>query len=304
MVGQIPTKALTEHERLRISIILDALVASAFGLELKELHHVLRQCDLPRAEIANAQVSSKGFWRVDKHKDPELRHTVLTLIAFHDLESKIHAVGGERKQGIAAFLEQNHGEGWMLPATLRLADYGLGHDDRAQHPQPVASRLGPRFYDWQLVQSAEESWRECHLHSRNLLGAQGYASLIVDLMEHRSVGDDSLDVLTDGHTRNLLGEEGYVTALVEIRARDVLDERAYWTMLEDFQVSGDLDEGTYCRVLDSLRARSLIDELDYRRRRRADAHSPNPVRLEEVAETRASYRTTGGPQGEQTDLFE
>ena len=66
----------------------------------------------------------------------------------------------------------------MLPETLRLADYGLGHDDRAQQFQPVASRLGPRFYDWQLVQTAEESYRECHLHARNLLGADGYARLL------------------------------------------------------------------------------------------------------------------------------
>ena len=61
----------------------------------------------------------------------------------------------------------------MLPETLRLADYGLGHDERAKEPQPVASRLGPRFYDWQLAQSPEESWRECHLHARNLLGEEG-----------------------------------------------------------------------------------------------------------------------------------
>ena len=56
----------------------------------------------------------------------------------------------------------------MLPETLRLADYGLGHDDRAKEPQPVASRLGPRFYDWQLEQSLEESWEECERHAEIL----------------------------------------------------------------------------------------------------------------------------------------
>lgn len=45
--------------------------------------------------------------------------------------------------------------------TLRLADYGLGHDDRALGHQPVASALGPRFLDWQLAQTPEESWAEC-----------------------------------------------------------------------------------------------------------------------------------------------
>ena len=34
----------------------------------------------------------------------------------------------------------------MLPETLRLADYGLGHDERAKDPQPIAGRFGPRFY--------------------------------------------------------------------------------------------------------------------------------------------------------------
>jgi len=69
----------------------------------------------------------------------------------------------------------------MLPETLCLADYGLGHDERAKHPQPVASRLGPRFYDWQLAQTAEESWRECHLHARNLLDEAGYRQLLADI---------------------------------------------------------------------------------------------------------------------------
>ena len=50
-------------------------------------------------------------------------------------------------------------DGWMLPETLRLADYDLGHDERAKQSQPVASCLGPRFYDWQLAQSTDESWR-------------------------------------------------------------------------------------------------------------------------------------------------
>ena len=76
---------------------------------------------------------------------------------------------------------QNDGEGWMLPETLRLADYGLGHDDRAKEHQPVRECFGPRFYDWQLAQSPEESWRECHLHARNLLGKDGYQSLLDEL---------------------------------------------------------------------------------------------------------------------------
>jgi hypothetical protein len=128
----------------------------------------------------------KGFWRIDKDKDPELRHTVLTLVAFHDLEQKIREHGGDREAGIEAFLTQNNGEGWLLPETVRLADYGLGHDERALEHQQVASRLGPRFYDWQLAQSAEESWRECHLHARNLLGEAGYQNLLAEIEAERT----------------------------------------------------------------------------------------------------------------------
>ena len=184
-IAQAPRLALTPHERLRLRVILEALIAAAFGLDRTELLHALNKCDLPRNALTDTTVSGllnpKGFWRVDKDKDPELRHTVLTLVAYHDLEARIRDAGGDRKQGIEAFLNQNHGEGWMLPETLRLADYGLGHDDRARHSQPVASRLGPRFFDWQLAQTPEEAWRECHLHARNLLGEHGYRRLLEDL---------------------------------------------------------------------------------------------------------------------------
>ncbi|HRI54519.1 MAG TPA: hypothetical protein PLW65_30480, partial [Pseudomonadota bacterium] len=107
--------------------------------------------------------------------------TVLSLVAFHDLQAKIAECGGDGAQGIEAFCNQNDGEGWMLPETLRLADYGLGHDDRAKVHQPVRECFGPRFYDWQLAQSAEESWKECHLHARNLLGEEGYQKLLDEI---------------------------------------------------------------------------------------------------------------------------
>jgi hypothetical protein len=170
------TFACTDSERIRLRVSLDVLVGGSFGLDLRDMEQVLFDCDHPRSS-GGAGKDPKGFWRVDQDKDPELRHTVLTLLAFRDLEQKIHAHGGDRRAGIDAFLSQNGGEGWMLPETLRLSDYGLGHDERAQHPQPVASRLGRRFYDWQLAQTAEESWRECRLHARNLLGEDGFREL-------------------------------------------------------------------------------------------------------------------------------
>jgi hypothetical protein len=169
--------ALTESERTRIQIILNVAYVHLNQLLLSELCHILEFTDFP---TCNDEIfhSPKGFWRIDKDKDPELRQTVLTIVAFHDLQKHIESCGGDREKGLESFLNQNDGEGWMIPESIRLADYGLGHDDRAQEHQPVASRLGPRYYDWQLAQTPEESWAECHLHARNLLGQEAYDRLI------------------------------------------------------------------------------------------------------------------------------
>ena len=191
--------ARTESERLRLRAQIDAIVSLYHNLGGDGLKWILRECDHPTQILSSRDFTTnadpKGFWRIDKNKDPELRHTVLTQVAFQDLESIIRAVGGNRENGIKTFLAQNHGEGWMLPESIRLAEYGLGHDDRAQSPQPVASRLGPRFYDWQLFQSADESWRECHLHARNLLGASEYARLISS--SHDVQPEDSLPLVAE-----------------------------------------------------------------------------------------------------------
>jgi hypothetical protein len=137
----------------------DALVAQALALDVKELVWILRDCDRPVAEMRDrvftGKLDPKGFWRVDKEREPELRHTVLAQVAFSDLQA----------QGLDAFLVGPNGDGWQLPQILRLADYGLGHDERASAPQPVAARLGPRFLPWQLEKDAATSWAECEAHA-------------------------------------------------------------------------------------------------------------------------------------------
>lgn len=171
--------ALCISERVRVRATLDAVIAGICGLDLTDFTHVLAGCDFSVEHLRahSRTLDPKGFWRVDQERDPELRHTVLSLVAFHDLQAMTAENGGDSEQGIKAFLAQNDGEGWMLPETLRLSDYGLGHDDRAREHQPVRDRLGPRFFDFQLEQSVEDSWKECRLHARNLLGEVGYAAL-------------------------------------------------------------------------------------------------------------------------------
>ena len=227
-------------------------------------------------------------------------------MAFHDLELRILAAGGDLVKGIEAFLTQNDGEGWLLPETLRLADYGLGHDERAREPQPVASRLGPRFYDWQLVQSADESWRECHLHARNMLGEHGYALRVVDLIAQRMTdGEDYRGLLTDPFTRDLAGNDGYVTVLTEIRARDLLYESAWWSLVGELRGAGHLDDDSFGRLLDRLHARDLLSDADYRRRRgRALPATGADLPAQRVAETGPGGQPELFPTRRQPKLFE
>jgi len=178
-------RPITYHEFIRRRVILDAIIPILFGLEEEDIFWILRDCDYPAetmCEKAFARtLNPKGFWRVDKDKDPELRHTVLTLVAFHDLKDTIAAYSNDRDKGIEAFCNQNSGEGWMLPETLCLADYGIGHDDRAKAPQLVRSRMGERFLPWQLEQSMEESWAECERHARNILGDDGFKRVLTEI---------------------------------------------------------------------------------------------------------------------------
>ena len=306
-----PIHALHPGERLRLRTMVDAVACSAYGLDAHDLRHVLRDCDHPvgnlrAASAQSAALDPRGFWRVDRAKEPELRHTVLTLVAFHDLQAKIDAASGDRDSGMEAFLAQNDGEGWMLPETLRLADYGLGHDERAREPQPVASRLGPRFYDWQLVQSAEESWRECHLHARNLLGEDGYALRVVDLIAQRTTdGDDYRRLLMDPFTRDLAGDDGYVTVLTEIRARDLLYESAWWSLVGELRGAEHLSDDSFGRLLDRLHARDLLSDADYRRRRgRALPATGADLPVQRVAETGPGGQAELFPTRRQRKLFE
>ena len=302
--GESERSALTCSERLRLGAALDALVAVSFGLGIDELSRIMEDCDRP-VPTARAGLDPKGFWRVDKDRDPELRHTILTLAAFHDLEARIEAASGDREHGIEAFLTQNDGEGWMLPETLCLADYGLGHDDRAQRPQVVAGRLGPRFYDWQLAQRPDEAVRECHLHARNLLGADGYARLLGALIEGRAVaGGDGLDLLTDRHTGRLLGDDGHVTALVEVRSRRILDDDAFWTAAAALCNGGQSGADRYGELLDQLHARGLLDDAGYRWRSGRNPPATDGEPQLQVAESGPAYQATTSGDDRQGELFE
>ena len=106
--------------------MLDAVIAAWYRLTFEDLRWILSDCDRPVGEISNASLPSKGFWRVDKDQLPERRLTILSLIAFAELSQRISELNGDWENAIESFCCQDDGEGWQLPETLRLADYGLG----------------------------------------------------------------------------------------------------------------------------------------------------------------------------------
>ena len=169
---KVRMSAITRRTRTEKVATLNAIVACWLDLDSHDLRYALRSCDLARDQIAG-DAHPKGFWRIGRNLDPELRETVLTQVAFDDLQQEIRAAGDTAK-GLDRFLSLNGGYGWTAPESLRLADYDLGHGERAVEEHPVAQRLGPRFLDWQLAQTQEEAERESQLHTRNLLGADGY----------------------------------------------------------------------------------------------------------------------------------
>jgi hypothetical protein len=158
--------------------MVDAILGALYGLSRDDYSWLLRDCDHAPEMISNSafckQLDPKGFWRIDKDQDPELRHTVLSLAAFDDLQRAI-AAAGSRDAGIEAWCSQNDGDGWMLPEALCIADLGmtrtvaLDYDERAKTPQPVRSRMGDRCLDWQLAQRPEESWAECQRHAEAIM---------------------------------------------------------------------------------------------------------------------------------------
>jgi hypothetical protein len=175
----IKVTALSTKERLRLRCILDAVVAALYGQSRDDFAWILKDSDHTVKHISDKkfcrQLDPKGFWRVDKKQPPELRHTVLSLVAFDDLLTFIEEAEGDKEAGIKAFCEQNDGDGWMLPETLCIAELGMtrtvrvgDYDERARVPQPVRSVMGERFLDWQLEKTPEESWAECEYHAQVL----------------------------------------------------------------------------------------------------------------------------------------
>ena len=142
---------ITPRRRSEQIAMLDAITAVWFGLGIDDVRYIFMDCDAPTTIVLSQHWNPKGFWRVDRNLAPELRQTTLTQVAFRDLSEKFKDAGGSVSSGIEKYLAQNRGEGWIAPETVSINEVLASQVDPAGTRVPLACRLGPRFYDWQLV---------------------------------------------------------------------------------------------------------------------------------------------------------
>lgn len=158
--------ALTPHERLRIRCINDAIIFEAFGIAFEQVRHIVLD-----------------FRGVDRREKQVLRQPIVALAAFKDLQDCISRCGS-RDSGLTSFLGQTSDDGWQLPESLRLSDYGLCDTPQTTEPQVVRECFGPKFFDWQLgTVVPSESWEESQIQSGNILGAEGHSHLQAEACE-------------------------------------------------------------------------------------------------------------------------
>jgi len=126
---------ITFHERQRLRAELEAIIAYLYNINIDDLKWILR----------NDESNAKGFWRVDNDKPESIRLTTLTLKAFEELN----------QNGIESFCKKD----WQIPKEVQ---------------DEFKEQLGPRFLEWQLEESIENSWKECEEHTKNILREEKY----------------------------------------------------------------------------------------------------------------------------------
>jgi hypothetical protein len=191
-LGEKPWKehwAIQPADRLERRAASEAIVAHLYGLDEQQFRWVLRNCDYPRNQLANdsfrGQLPAKGFWRTGvgsaEHPlrqawtcDPEFRLTNLAVVAFVELERLKANMGGDLSAAVCAFAPASGHRGWTLPERLRLRDYGLGHDHRADEPQVLRSAL--QVEGSRVEGDAQSSWRECERVAEDIRALWGDAS--------------------------------------------------------------------------------------------------------------------------------
>ena len=152
--------AITTASRLELRAISDAIIAHLYGLNESQFRWILRNCDYTKEKLSErsfrSQLPAKGFWRTGvgsaEHPwrkawscEPEFRLPNLALVAFVELDRLKTQLGGDLSAAVSAFAPISGSDGWSLPDRLRLRDYGLGQDQRAEEMQELKPRLIREF---------------------------------------------------------------------------------------------------------------------------------------------------------------
>jgi hypothetical protein len=159
IIGESFRPAVSQRERLGLRCALDAVVATAYGVSREEMRTILCNCDHPAGwkPPKNMEVEeAKGFWRESADLTPELRPAVLTQVAFDYLQGIIGKTGDTRV-AVEHFMASKQFK-WSVPSELKLADYGLGSDARAETSQPVGERLEDESQDEAPWPSVFDYW--------------------------------------------------------------------------------------------------------------------------------------------------
>ena len=259
-------RALTLAERIRLTAVLDALVAVWVGLGQDDLRRILQNCDRD-APSPRSGLDPKGFWRTDKQLDPELRRTVLALVAFRDLDTVIRFANDDPKDAVRTFSAQHNGMGWMLPEIVHLAEHGLGNGDRAKQARAVASLLGPRFYDWQLAQRPQNAWLAEHLQARNVLGGDGSASRMVEWLLRHAPDPTAMVSILELASRGLLPPDSIARALTASRAQRAHDDPVLWLAVQELADGELITRKAYETLLNRRHHATFAPQADGPKRR-------------------------------------
>ena len=170
---------VTDAARAQARAEFDAALFGLYGMSEVDASHVLEGCG-HRAGTEGTR-PSKGFWRIDKDRDPELRHTVLTLVAFQTSKSRYVPVVATARRASRHSSARTTAKVGCSPRRCVSSIMALVTTTGRSRPSPSLAAWVRASTTGKLAQSTEESWRECHLHARNLLGEGGYRRLLAEI---------------------------------------------------------------------------------------------------------------------------
>lgn len=149
--------AVTEADRLRLRVEIDALCADLYGMDPNDFDWIVR----------NDPTDPKGFWRVDKQLPYEQRLTGLAARAFHALKE-----GKWSAETVGDLTNDQFFELLGIPElTSESAAKKKGHDRPLIHNRDGCHRWQPELFSEDDPRHGY-TWVDCHNDAVALLGSE------------------------------------------------------------------------------------------------------------------------------------